>query len=66
MAFGSPSPALKTSKGGFGCTDDRWVLFDRQFDDVHVVGAVVGPEGIESFEAELNQLLKNVVWVAAE
>ena len=44
----------------------RWVLFDRQFDDVHVVGAVVGPEGIESFEAELTELLQNVVWVAAE
>jgi len=44
----------------------RWVLFDRQFDDVHVVGAVVSPEGIDSFEAELNELLQNVVWVAAE
>jgi len=44
----------------------RWVLFDRQFDDVHVVGAVVDPEGIESFEAELNDLLENVDWIPAE
>jgi len=44
----------------------RWVLFDRQFDDVHVVGAVVDPDGIESFEAELNNLLQNSVWIPAE
>ncbi len=44
----------------------RWVLFDRQFDDVHVVGAAVDPGGIESFEAELNELLQNVVWIPAE
>ena len=44
----------------------RWVLFDRQFDDVHVVGAVVDPDGIESFEAELDDLLQNLVWIPAE
>ena len=44
----------------------RWVLFDRQFDDVHVVGAVVDPDGIESFEAELNALLQNTAWIPAE
>ena len=44
----------------------RWVLFDRQFDDVHVIGAVVGPGGVESFEAELNDLLQNSVWIPAK
>ena len=44
----------------------RWVLFDRQFDDVHVVGAVVDPDGIESFEAELDRLLQNTAWIPAE
>ncbi len=44
----------------------RWVLFDRQFDDVHVVGAVVDPDGIESFEAELDGLLQNTAWIPAE
>ena len=44
----------------------RWVLFDRQYDDVHVVGAVVDPDGIESFEAELDDLLQNLVWIPAE
>jgi hypothetical protein len=44
----------------------RWVLFDRQFDDVHVVGAVADPDGIESFEAELDDLLQNTAWIPAE
>ena len=44
----------------------RWVLFDRQFDDVHVVGASVYPDGIEAVEAEINELLQNVVWIPAE
>jgi hypothetical protein len=33
---------------------------------VHVVGAVVDPDGIESFEAELDDLLQNLVWIPAE
>ncbi len=37
----------------------RWVLFDRQFDDVHVVGSVVYPDGVEAFEADINELLQN-------
>jgi len=44
----------------------RWVLFDRQFDDVHVVGAFVYPDGVEGVEAEINELLQNVVWIPAE
>ena len=44
----------------------RWVLFDRQFDDVHVVGAFVYPDEIESVEAEINDLLQNVDWIPAE
>ena len=44
----------------------RWVLFDRQFDDVHVVGTLVYPDGIESVEAEISELLQNVVWIPAE
>jgi hypothetical protein len=44
----------------------RWVLFDRQFDDVHVVGAVVYPDGVEAFEADINELLKSATWIPAE
>jgi len=44
----------------------RWVLFDRQFDDVHVVGTFVYPGEIESVEAEINDLLQNVDWIPAE
>jgi hypothetical protein len=44
----------------------RWVLFDRQFDDVHVVGSVVYPDGVEAFEADINELLQNANWIPAE
>jgi hypothetical protein len=44
----------------------RWVLFDRQFDDVHVVGAAVYPDRIESVEADVAELLQNVAWIPAE
>ena len=44
----------------------RWVLFDRQFDDVHVVGAVVYPDRVEAFEAAINELLQNAAWIPAE
>ena len=44
----------------------RWVLFDRQFDDVHVVGAVVYPGGVEAFEADINELLQNAAWIPAD
>jgi hypothetical protein len=44
----------------------RWVLFDRRFDDVHVVGTFVYPDGIETVQAEINQLLQNVAWIPAE
>jgi hypothetical protein len=44
----------------------RWVLFDRQYDDVHVVGAVVYPDRMESVMAEIDQLLQNAVWIPAE
>jgi hypothetical protein len=41
-------------------------LFDRQFDDVHVVGSVVYPDGVEAFEADINELLQNANWIPAE
>jgi hypothetical protein len=44
----------------------RWVLFDRLFDDVHVVGAFVDPDGIEMVETEINELLQNAAWIPAE
>jgi len=44
----------------------RWVLFDRQFDDVHVVGAAVYPDRIESVEADVTEMLQTVVWIPAE
>jgi len=44
----------------------RWVLFDRQFEDVHVVGSFVYPDGIEAFEADINELLQSAAWIPAE
>jgi hypothetical protein len=44
----------------------RWVLFDRQFDDVHVVGAAVYPDGVGSVEADIHQLLQSAVWIPAD
>jgi hypothetical protein len=44
----------------------RWVIFDRQFDDVHVVGAYAYPGGVESVEAEINELLQNAAWIPAK
>ena len=44
----------------------RWVLFDRQYDDVHVVGAVVYPDRMESVEADINELLNDAGWMPAQ
>ncbi len=44
----------------------RWVLFDREFDDLHIIGAAVYPEGLESLESEVDVLLRNATWVTAE
>ena len=44
----------------------RRVLFDRQFEDVHVVGSFVYPDGIEAFEADINELLQSAAWIPAE
>jgi hypothetical protein len=44
----------------------RWVLFDREFDDLHIIGAAVYPEGLESLESDVDVLLRNATWVTAE
>jgi hypothetical protein len=44
----------------------RWVLFDRQFEDVHLLSAAVYPEEIEKFNADINELLQNATWIPAE
>lgn len=43
----------------------RWVLFDRQFEDVHVVGTFVEPDGVESVEADITELIQSVDWIPA-
>jgi hypothetical protein len=43
----------------------RWVLFDRQFDDVHVVGTFVEPDDVASVETDINELIQNVAWIPA-
>jgi hypothetical protein len=43
----------------------RWVLFDREFDDLHIIGAAVYPEGLESLESDVDELLRSATWTAA-
>jgi hypothetical protein len=44
----------------------RWVLFDREFDDLHIIGAAVYPGGLESLESDVGELLRNATWTAAK
>ena len=44
----------------------KWVLFDRQFDDVHVVGAAVAPDEVDSLETAIHELLSTARWIPAE
>jgi hypothetical protein len=43
----------------------RWVLFDRQYDDVHVVGTFVYPDAVESVERDISELIQNAAWIPA-
>jgi hypothetical protein len=42
----------------------RWILFDRDCDDLHILGVVVFDGGIEPVEADLDELLQTASWVA--
>jgi hypothetical protein len=44
----------------------RWVLFDREFDDLHIVGAAVYPEGLESLESDVDALLQTATWTEVD
>jgi hypothetical protein len=41
----------------------RWMLFDRDFDDVHILGAPVLPGGVGLLEVQVDELLAEASWV---
>ena len=41
----------------------RWVVYDRDFDDLHILGAPVFDGDIASLEADLDELLQTASWV---
>ncbi len=43
----------------------RWMLFDRQYEDVHILAASALPGEVDSLEAEVDQLVQNANWIAA-
>ena len=43
----------------------RWMIFDSEYEDVHILASSVEPGGVEALEAEVNQLVRNASWIAA-
>jgi hypothetical protein len=43
----------------------RWMLFDREYEDVHILAASALPGEVESLETEVDQLVQNGNWIAA-
>jgi hypothetical protein len=43
----------------------RWVLYDRDFDDLHILGAPIFDGDIAAVEADIEELLQTASWVAA-
>ncbi len=43
----------------------RWILFDRDYDDVHILAASSYPGEAAILEAEVDQLVRNASWIAA-
>jgi hypothetical protein len=41
----------------------RWMLFDSEFADVHIVGAPVLPGGVELLEVQVDQMITEANWV---
>ena len=41
----------------------RWMLFDSEFADVHIVGAPVLPGGVELLEVQVDELMAEANWV---
>lgn len=43
----------------------RWMLFDREYDDVHILATSTLPGQVEVMESEVDQLVQNASWIAA-
>ena len=41
----------------------RWMIFDREYSDVHILGAPVLPGGVELLEVQVDELMTEVNWV---
>lgn len=43
----------------------RWMLFDTEYEDVHILGASTSTIELEPFEAEVEKLVQNANWIEA-
>ena len=43
----------------------RWMLFDSEYADVHILGASALPSELVPLEAEVDQLVSNAGWIVA-
>jgi hypothetical protein len=43
----------------------RWMFFDRQYDDVHILATATMPEGLEALNSEVDRLVRTASWVPA-
>jgi hypothetical protein len=43
----------------------RWMVFDREYDDVHILAASTLPADLEALETEVDQLVQRTGWIAA-
>jgi hypothetical protein len=41
----------------------RWVLFDREYEDVHVVGTAAYPSQVDEAVNDVEQLLQSATWI---
>jgi hypothetical protein len=43
----------------------RWMLFDREYNDVHILATSTLPGQVEVMESEVDRLVSNASWIAA-
>ena len=55
----------RVSEDGTSFIFVRWMLFDRDFNDVHILGAPVLPGGVELLQVQVDELLAGADWVPA-
>jgi hypothetical protein len=41
----------------------RWMLFDREYDDVHILATATLPEGLDELNSEVDRLVRATDWL---